>query len=114
METDWLNIDDRVGYVVKRLPDIPNVMRYHDDTRGQGRVPKLQEWISLVGERDRRTHGRHPQWACVVTSLNEPRQRTAEEARRVQFTADGDTVACRLGATQVTVNIHTLATRVEN
>ena len=50
LSSNWLNIDDRIGYVVCRGGGATNVMRHHDYRGGSGRVPKLQEWISLVGD----------------------------------------------------------------
>ena len=90
LDTDWLNIDGRVGYVVRRLDGISNVMRFHDETEGSGRVPKLQEWISLVGEPE----GQAPPanvWTCVVTLLNATAEETAGIAKTVTLEErDGD------------------------
>jgi hypothetical protein len=71
LPSSWLTIDDRVGYVVVRQADRVNVMRHRDEVRGEGRVPKLQEWISLIGDPQGSTLGPDPEWACVITLLGE-------------------------------------------
>ncbi|MBD3177806.1 MAG: hypothetical protein GF320_21745 [Armatimonadia bacterium] len=78
LPSSWLTIDDRVGYVVLREADRLNVMRHRDEVRGEGRVPKLQEWISLIGDPQGLALGPDPEWACVITLLGE-RARAAEQ-----------------------------------
>jgi len=107
LKTDWLNIDDRVGYVVRRLPRRENVMRFHDEVAGSGRVPKLQEWISLIGESDAASSG-NSDWACLVTFLNQKRLNTASWARRITFTVDGERAICRIGSEEVLVDLSSL------
>jgi len=93
---NWLNIDHRVGYVVLRPDGRANVIRYHDESRGSGRVPQLQEWLSLVGEGDALRPSK-PSWACVVTFLNQPAEHTARWAAQARFRAHGDTATCEIG-----------------
>jgi len=97
LKTDWLNIGDRVGYVVWRDDQQENLMRYHDQAKGSGRVPKLQEWLSLIGEQDPTAYASADDWACVVTFLNQPAKETAGWAERVQFHVQGNTATCRVG-----------------
>ncbi|MBN2578976.1 MAG: hypothetical protein JXB10_08290 [Pirellulales bacterium] len=93
---DWLNIDNRAGYVVRRTDGRRNVIRYHDESRGFGRVPQLQEWISLVGDADPLPSAA-PTWACVVTFLNQSAQDTKQWSSRVQFSAEDRQATCTVG-----------------
>lgn len=104
--TDWLNVGDQVGYVVLRTPAVKNVMRYHDLSQGVGRVPKLQEWLSLIvdGDADAGSQTAGEDWACVVTFLNQPASETAEWAGRVRWEVNGQTAACRIGDNVVGVD----------
>ena len=111
LETDWLNIGGHVGYVVRRSGGHRNLMRYHDQTEGTGRVPKLQEWLSLVGEADPASHAGGDDWACVVTFLNQSPEATAEWAERVRFEVDGDVATCRLGEDTVQADFAQMETR---
>ena len=123
LATDWLNIGGKVGYVVRRSPpspggrgsggggEIENVMRYHDFTKGEGRVPKLQEWLSLVGERSAAAWSKDGDAACVVTFLNQSPEATAEMAERVKFESSGDGATCRVGNDTITVDWKTLEVR---
>ncbi len=104
LDTDWLNIGGRVGYVVRRMPNVPNVMRYHDRVRGAGRVPKLQEWLSLVGDRPPVSISTDPDWSCVVTFLNQSADQTATWVRRIEFSADANQAVCRIGQDVVHVD----------
>lgn len=103
---NWLNIDNRVGYVVLRSDNRTNVIRYHDETQGFGRVPQLQEWISLVGESD----PTEPTWACVVTFLNQSAQETARSAANTRFDVQGNTATCRFGDEVFRVDFSTTGT----
>jgi len=96
LKTDWLNIDDRVGYVVRRTDRQENVVRFHDEAQGSGRVPQLQEWISLVGEADP-AELRPDAWVCLVTFLNLPAAETAARLPLVRLEIQGDTARCRVG-----------------
>ncbi len=71
LPTDWLNISDRIGYVVRRYPATQNVMRFHDEIAGTGRIPKLEEWLSLIGEKDPGAVLADSDWACLVTFANQ-------------------------------------------
>ncbi|MBN1911563.1 MAG: hypothetical protein JW818_17610, partial [Pirellulales bacterium] len=113
LESDWLNIGGQVGYVVRREAGHDNLMRYHDEPHGEGRVPKLQEWFSLVGDRDPAPLSGEGDWACVVTFLNQSPEQTARWAQRVRFTIDGDTATCRIGSDVVAVDYARGNTRVE-
>jgi len=101
-ESDWLNIGDRVGHVVCRTPGHRNVMRFHDEVAGSGRVPKLQEWLSLVGDPEGTVE---PGWACVVTFLNQGHRETARRAKEVIFTAEPNRATCKVGREEVTVDM---------
>lgn len=112
LDTDWLNLGNRVGYVVKRTAGRPNLMRYHDLTQGTGRVPKLQEWFSLIGNREAALEGASEDWACVVTFLNQSSQQTADWIDRIHFEVDGDRAACRIEKDELTVDFGTLDCRI--
>ena len=89
LPTDWLQVGDRIGYVVKRFPETPNVVRYHDTKGGNGRVPKLQEWFSLIGDADECSGKVEEQWACIVTIPNPTEQETGRCAGAVKFEVVG-------------------------
>lgn len=89
--TDWLNVGNRIGYVVKRLPKSQNVVRYHDLSKGSGRVPKLQEWFSLIGNAEK-TVAAGDQWACVVTYPNRRAEAMEALADGARFQKTGDSV----------------------
>ncbi len=102
IESNWLSIGDCIGYVVCRPEGRTNLMRYHDFARGQGRVPELQEWLSLVG--DRTPPRREEDWACVVTVLGQTAARTRSLAEAIRFVHDGRTAECRMPAASVRVD----------
>jgi len=106
LATDWLNISDRIGYVVRRYPATTNVMRFHDEVAGTGRVPKLEEWISLIGEKDPGTAPSDSDWACLVTFANQTKAQTAQEAGRVRFSVSGDTAVCRIGDKEIRADLN--------
>ena len=112
LKTDWLNIGGHVGYVVRRNGGRQNVMRYHDQTDGHGRVPKLQEWLSLIGEEDPASYLSTDDWACVVTFLNQSPTETAEWAGRVRFDVDGHTATCHLDDDTIRADFTELKTRI--
>ncbi len=111
--TDWLNLGNRVGYVICRQPGRENFVRYHDLTKGSGRVPKLQEWISLIGDPDPCEWDTSTDWACLVTFLNQPADRTAAWAPRVRFEVDGQTAVCRVGKEVFHVDFAGTSARLE-
>ena len=111
MPSDWLNVGDRVGYVVRRTPGRTNVMRYHGEERGSGRVPLLQEYFSLVGD-DPGAPGPGQDWACIVTFLNQTAVETARWGEQVQFTVEGDTATCRFGEDTIQVDFGRMAVAV--
>ena len=112
LNSDWLNVGNRVGYVVRRTPGRENLIRYHDLTKGRGRVPKLLEWFSLIGDRAPGAWASQGDWACVVTFLNQPSAVTADWARRVQFEVEGDVATCRIGGDVVRVDFESVKCRV--
>ncbi|MHB8901846.1 MAG: discoidin domain-containing protein [Thermoguttaceae bacterium] len=95
---DWLNVGQRIGYVVRRLPETENVIRYHDLAAGEGRAPKLQEWFSLVGDRGGRPAPGGDRWACIATLPNRSANETERWAEQVRLEADSDTATVRLEA----------------
>ncbi len=105
LPTDWLNISDRIGYVVRRFPATPNVMRFHDEIAGAGRIPKLEEWLSLIGEKDPGTANPDSDWACLVTFVNQEHAQTARQADQVQFSVAGDTAVCRIGEQEIRADL---------
>ncbi len=107
IRTRWLNVADRVGYVVCRLPDRHNVVRYHDKKSGSGRVPKLQEWFSLIGNPGDTTYADEG-LACVVTLLNASAKHTAELARRIGLRVTDATVSCTVADRRYTFDFTTL------
>jgi len=100
LETDWLNVGGRMGYVVRRNAGRRNMMRYHDQTEGHGRVPKLQEWFSLIGEADS-TSIVGDDWVCIVAFLSQTPEETADWASRVRWEVDGDVATCHWGTDSV-------------
>ena len=111
--TDWLNVGDRVGYVVCRPEGRDNIVRYHDLAKGSGRVPKLQEWFSLIGDCDPVSLIDLGDWACIVTLLNQPAAETAEWVRRVDFRVDGHAAVCRVGDYLVNVDFKDTGTKIQ-
>jgi len=95
--SDWFNVGGRIGYVVKRSPERANVIRYHDAREGSGRVPKLQEWFSLVGNADVKAIAPEGDWACVVTFLNQTSNATGACVDTIRFNVSGDMATCRMG-----------------
>ncbi|MBN2376904.1 MAG: hypothetical protein JXD22_10910 [Sedimentisphaerales bacterium] len=110
--SDWFNVDDKVGYVIKRSPGVHNVIRYHDEPQGYGRVPKLQEWFSLVGDAntnadvEKKTLSPDGEWTCVVTFLNQTSAATKAHAENIDFKASGDSAMCRFGSQALQVDFH--------
>ncbi|MHC4180931.1 MAG: hypothetical protein ACYSWU_25825, partial [Planctomycetota bacterium] len=100
-------------YVIRRAQDRENLVRYHDLSNGSGRVPKLQEWFSLIGDDDPRRWGGLTDWACLVTFLNQTAEQTADWARQVRFDVDGDTATCRVGAEMLHVDFAASNARLE-
>lgn len=95
--TSWLNIDNRIGYVICREPATTNTVRYHDHIRGEGRVPHLQEWISLVGDKQAdSTETSKSQWACVVTFPNQSAAETKAVAAKVRFSTQAGRGTCQI------------------
>ncbi|MCL4192591.1 MAG: hypothetical protein KJZ87_12740, partial [Thermoguttaceae bacterium] len=101
---NWLNIDNQVGYVVLRSDGRPNVFHYHDENRGTGRVPQLQEWISLVGETAPVSFA-DPTWDCIVTFLNQTAEETQRWADRVEFTVSDRSAVCTIGDEKFTFDM---------
>jgi len=111
--TDWLNVGDRAGYVVCRTEGRDNLVRYRDLTQGTGRVPKLVEWFSLIGDHDSKALPDQGDWACIVTLLNQPASETEGWAGRVRFSVDGNQTTCRIGANAVRVDFDSMTTIIE-
>lgn len=103
---DWLNIDNQIGYVVLRTDGRPNVIRYHDESQGSGRVPQLQEWISLVSEPDSEPPA-NASWDCVVTFLNQTAKETERWATRVQFSVQDRQAKCVIGEETLAIDFST-------
>jgi hypothetical protein len=106
--TDWLNVGNRIGYAVKRFPEAQNVVRYHDFAGGTGRVPKLQEWFSLIGDANGQAMPDGEQWACLVTFPNRSAEETRVLAEGVLFQTNGEaaTVSVSLGTTAGPTTYH--------
>jgi len=102
LESAWLNIEDRVGYVVISSDGRPNIMRHHDTNAGSGRVPKLQEWLSLVGEAPG-SEPLGPRWTCIVTFLNQEARDTARASQGITFLTNGDQATCRVNSDELTI-----------
>ncbi len=111
MPTDWLNVGDRIGYVVCRTSGRSNVMRYHGEERGSGRVPLLQEYFSLVGD-EAGTSSSGEDWACIVTFLNQSADETAALVDRIVFAVQGNTATCQVGSDFVRVDFDTFETAI--
>jgi hypothetical protein len=110
---DWLNIDGRIGYVVRRWPAQPNTMRYHGEIKGSGRVPVLQEWLSLIGESSAGELSGTARWACVVALPNAGAEQTVAQADRIRFEVEGNQAVCRIGPNIVRVDFDGLKTAIE-
>jgi hypothetical protein len=80
----------------------PNVFRFHDAPSGSGRVPQLQEWISLVGDRAAGLPGES--WACVVTLLNQDALHTIDWLARIDLFVEGHLATCRIAEDRVSVD----------
>lgn len=96
LATNWLNVGNRIGYVIRRFPNTQNVVRYHDLTKGTGRVPKLQEWFSLIGDGNTGSSSDDDQWACLVTYPNRSAEETERLADAVRFQVDANTASVSL------------------
>lgn len=96
LTSNWLNIDNKIGFVVCRPVGQQNIMRYHDNNKIAGRKPHLQEWISLVGEETPDLTS-DTSWTCVVTFLNQDAQQTKSQQALVKLTADRDHASCLIG-----------------
>ncbi len=94
----WLNVGGQIGYVVCRPAGRQNVIRYHDLQQGEGRVPKLQEWFSLIGDASTDSLTTGEDWACIVTFLNQAPAETETWARRVTLNVTGDQARCQIGS----------------
>ncbi|MBN2212234.1 MAG: discoidin domain-containing protein [Sedimentisphaerales bacterium] len=104
INTDWFNVGDKVGYVIRRQGGRDNLVRYHDFIDGVGRVPKLQEWFSLVGENNPSIWATGGDWVCIVTFLNQQSAQTAVQSTLVDFQVDGDMATCTIGEIGVQVD----------
>lgn len=110
----WLNLGDRIGYVIGRLAGRENVVRYHDFTRGSGRVPKLEEWFSLIGERDPAGWSATGDWACVVTFLHQGHEDTRQWSGQVRFDFHDQRAACRVGPLRVSVDFASMQVEMQS
>ena len=106
--------EDQVGYVVRRHPDRENLIRYHDQSGGMGRVPKLQEWFSLVGDSPRSDSVAGDGWSCIVTFLNQQAAETAESATRVRFEVRDEVATCVCGDEIVRADFASFATQISS
>jgi len=113
LESSWLSINARVGYVIRRVPDRPNMIRYHDETQGTGRVPALQEWISLTGDAGGTRIGAEPTWTCIVTLLNADAALTRGQDKTVRFDAGGDRATVTAAGYRIDVDFREMATAFE-
>ena len=102
LQSDWLNIDDRIGYIVRRTDGQPNVMLYHDKNVLEGRKPHLQESIALISENATQLATKS-NWACVVTFLNQRAEETAAARSKVTLAAGADTATVSIGGEQTTI-----------
>ena len=108
-ETDWLNIGDRLGYIIKRRPGCTNIVHYIDQEKGEGRVPKLQEWFSLIGEEPPIAWPEGADYAGLVTCLNQTARQTAKRAKRTRFEVENGLARLRNGSFEVQVDFDTLS-----
>ncbi|MBN2210054.1 MAG: hypothetical protein JW709_01545 [Sedimentisphaerales bacterium] len=102
--SDWFNVGDKIGYVIKRYPEGKNIIRYHDMAEGSGRVPKLQEWFSLVGNAEAKAIASEGEWACIVTFLNQASDATEAGVDGITFDISDDTAICRIKEETVRVD----------
>ena len=112
LNSRWLNLGERIGYVVLRQEGCDNLIRYHDQKEGEGRVPKLQEWFSLIGECEPHSISSDNNWAAVVTFLNQTPEETAEWASQSLLEIDGHGETCYLSANEIHVDFSAFKTTV--
>ena len=67
-------------------------MEYHDFAGATGRVPKLQEWFSLVAD----VPAEAEEWVCIVTFPNQSASATKRRAESVSFRVDEQTGRCEV------------------
>ncbi|MCA9085597.1 MAG: hypothetical protein KDA81_16165 [Planctomycetaceae bacterium] len=89
LHSRWLNIDNRIGYVVCRSDGKDNIMLHHDRNRIDPRRPHLQESIALISD-DAKSLTNVSHWACVVTFLNQTAEETQSLAGRVHLSGEGN------------------------
>lgn len=98
MHSNWLNIGDKIGFVVCRN-GIENVMTYHYSTERNRNC----DYINLVGESSSEWTR---DWSCVVTFLYQDQAATASWAEKVVFSVDGNTAICTIGDQTVTAKFN--------
>jgi hypothetical protein len=91
--SNWLNIAQTIGYVVKREAGVENLMVVQDRSSFHPRRPHLQQWVSLVSDTDL---GPSTQWACVVSWVNVNARQTQAYQSAVRFETRGDTARVRV------------------
>lgn len=93
LSSTWLNISNRIGYVVKRGQQSSNTMYHHDRNVLDGRKPHLQESIILISDETPKIDPAG-EWSCIVTFMNQSAEETKASTRNVNFTADGNSAKC--------------------
>lgn len=103
LKSDWINLDNQIGYIIARSDSQENLIRFHDKTEISGRRPHLQEWLSLVGENqlDPSADG---VWSCVVTFLNQNAKQTQARRSQVRFDVNGASATCTVGGEKFIVD----------
>lgn len=96
VSSNWLNIGDKIGYVVCRNGQ-DNIITYHTAFERDRNC----DYINLIGEKDSKWSD---DWACVVTFLNQKHTLTADWVDKVDFRVKGDSATCKIGNEKITVN----------
>ena len=113
-KTDWFNIGGQVGYVIKRFPKRTNAVQYEDKEKGEGRVPKLQEWYSLIGDEEALAQEDTVRYACLVTYLNQGARKTARLAKTSSFNVENGAATIYSGTHKLRVDFEGLTAELES
>lgn len=87
LRSNWLNIDNQIGFVVCRDNHNDNNMLYHDKNQLDPRRPHLQESIALIHDDSGQSIG-DSSWSCVVTFLNQTAEDTQSMIEHVRLTTN--------------------------
>lgn len=109
---NWLNLGNRIGYVVLRQDGRSNVITYHDFSRGRRWPSESQEWVSLIGD-PAPILPHQSDWACLATFLNQPSRETREALEQARLEVNGDLGTVLIGDHTVTVDFRECEARIK-